>query len=141
MKIRRGTISDLHKIANLWLKLVNELAPELTPNAIWWKKLAGEHIKTNNYMIFVAELGGRIIGFIDYFLFPEPATSKLHCVGQHLYILPEYRKQNVAGNLWKTAIKTSKLQGAQVHELFCFEKEVAFWNKRKFHVKRLLLRR
>ena len=141
MKIRLGTESDLHKVARLWLQLVIELAPELNPNVSWWRKLAGQHIKTKNYFIYVAELGGRLIGFIDYFLFPEPATSKVHCIGQHFYILPEHRKSKVAGNLWRTAIKASKAQGAQVHELFCFEKEVEFWNKRKFHVKRLLLRR
>lgn len=141
MVIREGLETDVEEISNLWLKMVDELSPESCPNVNWWKGHLSGFLKAGNYFVFVAQEKERIIGFIDFFLFPEPATSKIHCVGQHLYVLPEYRRTSVAGNLWKTAIKFANKNGAEVFELCCFGKEEAFWRHHGFIPKRMFVRR
>lgn len=143
MKIRLANKTDLLKVSRLWLYMVQELDVDksLEPNVTWWRDHAAKFMDSGNYFMQVAELGGKIVGFIDYFIFPEPATSKLHCVGQHFYVLPEYRRAVISGKLWKLAIQQSKKLGAQVHELFCFESEKPFWQKHGFVLKRCLVRK
>ena len=141
MNIRRGDKNDVLKVSRLWLQMTQELAPELTPNAYWWREMAAALLKQDNYFMFVAEEGGKLCGFIDYFLFPEPATGKRHCVGQHFYILPEYRKTGLAGDLWRGVLKISKAQGAQVWELFCFTNEKPMWEHHGFQPQRILMRK
>ena len=141
MKIRSAIISDIIKVSRLWMQMVTELAPELTPNAYWWRVQAESALKQDNYFMYVAEEGGKIIGFIDYFLFAEPATGMRHCVGQHFFVLPEYRGGSTSASLWKTVMRVSKAQGSQIWELFCFEKEKEFWGKKGFSQKRCLVRK
>ncbi len=115
--------------------------PEATPNVDWWRIHATSYIKLGNYFIFVGELGGKFIGFADFFLFPEPATGKIHCVGQHFYVLPEYRNTNLAGKLYKKFFMVAKQCKAVNLEIFCFEKEKPFWEKHNFELKRIMMRR
>jgi GNAT superfamily N-acetyltransferase len=140
-KIRLANNVDILKVSRLWLNMVKELAPDLNPNMEWWRRHAEKFMKTDDYFMFVAEEGGRILGFVDYFLFPEPATSKIHAVGQHLYVLPEHRNNEVSGKLWKIVLRHSKKRGAEIHELFCFEKEQKFWERHKFSLRRFLMRK
>ena len=141
MVIRAGLQSDILKVSRLWVELVKELGPELTPNVEWWREHAEIYMRSGVYFVFVAEEGGRPVGFIDYFLFKEPATSKVHAVGQHFYVLPEYRKSKVSGQLWRKAMTHGKKNGAQIYELYCFEKELPFWKRHSFLPKRNLVRR
>jgi predicted acetyltransferase len=55
--------------------------------------------------------------------------------------LPEYRNKGLAGDMWRGIMKISKAQGAQVWELFCFDKEEAFWSKKGFKQQRCLMRK
>ncbi|MCP4988366.1 MAG: GNAT family N-acetyltransferase [Colwellia sp.] len=141
MKIRKAEEKDIVEISLLWLDMVNELARDLVPNVAWWRILAKKYLQSGDYFIYVAEIDEQIIGFIDYFLFAEPATSKFHCVGQHFFVLCNYRNTNVPGYLYRKVLRESKKQGAQTHELFCFEKEKSFWEKRGFSLKRCLMRK
>jgi len=141
MKIREANENDVLKVSRLWLQMVEELASDLTPNLDWWRNHATSFMKSGNYFMFVAESGGKILGFIDFFLFPEPATSKIHAIGQHFYVLKEYRHTGVSSKLWKRAIKNAKKNGAQLFELFCFEKEKKFWEHHGFLPKRILVRK
>lgn len=141
MIIRRGTDKDIKQASVLWLDMVKELAPDYTPNVEWWQEMAHKLIELDTYYIIIAKNGERIIGFIDFFLYPEPATGKIHAVGQHFYVKPEYRKGIVSSGLWKQALRLAKEKDAENIELFCFENEQPMWVKKKFKPVRVLVRR
>lgn len=105
--IRKGTENDILKISRLWLKMVDELAPDYTPNVEWWREIAYNTIRNGMYHVFVIEEGGRLLGFLDFFLYPEPSTGKVHMVGQHFWVEPEMRSNCVSGKLYRTALKSA----------------------------------
>lgn len=140
MIIRPGLEQDVVKVSRLWLEMVAELAPTYTPNVGWWRTMALQHLRGNRYHIFVADLGGRLVGFIDFFFFPEPSTGKIHAVGQHFYLTPEFRGQGVGRDLYQAAIELAT-PIAQVVELFAFSAQTANWEKQGYKPVRTLLRK
>jgi len=139
--IRRAEVEDIDAVALLWLKMVKELAPTFTPNLEWWKEMAVKLFDTEIYVSFVAEVDGEIVGFVDGFIFNEPSTGKIHGVGQHLYITPEYRNDIRTSLLLKYIMQAGKEAGATVFELFSFKEQEPLWIKKGFLPKRTLLRR
>ena len=138
--IRAATESDVLKISRLWFLMVREMRPEWDPNPALWREHCFNFLRSGKYFIFVAEEGGRILGFIDYFLFAEPSTNKLHAVGQHFYMIPEFRKGKTAWWLYKVATDTAKKLGARVLELHCFESELPKWKRKGYEPTRFLVR-
>lgn len=141
VKLRQATDADVEEVSELWLKMVQELAPDLSPNVDWWQQHAHIFMQSNAYTMFVVEDKGKIVGFIDYFLFSEPATSKNHAVFQHFYVIPEYRNGSASSKLYRIGLKSSKKCGAEVIELCCFPEEVDFWKKHGCVLKRNFMRR
>lgn len=139
--IRKGNEGDVIKVSRLWLEMLKEMKPEYTPNIEWWRTICIESLRSKRYMIFIAELGGSIKGFLDLFLFPEPSTGKIHAIGQHFFIRPNYRKNGIAYSLYKRAIKESIKNKASIFELFCFDNEKDMWMKKGFKPIRNLLRK
>jgi GNAT superfamily N-acetyltransferase len=140
--VRRGTTGDVHKAGRLWLAMVAELAPEFTPNVGWWRSMAASHLKSGHYAMFVAEdLGSRMVGFIDLFLYPEPATGKVHAVGQHFYLVPAARRTRAAWALYNAAERFAREKKAEVMELFCFDNEKAMWARKGYSPLRTLMRK
>jgi GNAT superfamily N-acetyltransferase len=141
LNIRLATANDIEELSKLWLKMVGELDPTLTPNVDWWKQYAYTLMKSGRYFVYMAEDDNGAIGFVDYFIFPEPSTSKVHSVGQHFYVLPEHRGNAVSGRLYKSMVKDSKRLGADSLELCCFENQRSFWEKKGFTHKRNMMRK
>lgn len=141
MKTRKANQADILKVSQLWLEMTRELMPQATPNVTWWKKRVFALMSTDAYFMFVVEHGGRILGFIDYLISPEPATSKIHAIGQCLYIRPEYRQTNAAGRLWKIVLKDLKKRGVQVLETICADQQKSFWEKRGFEFEYHLMKK
>ena len=141
MIIRQGMVTDIFELSRLWLQMVKELCPQFAPNVSWWRELAQKCFQGGNYFVLVAEIDNKIIGFIDWFMYPEPSTGKIHAVGQHFFVIPEERKKSISGTLYKKMMNISKKQGAQITELFCFDKEINFWKNHKFNPIRSMLRR
>ena len=139
--IRQANQKDIFKVSLLWLRMVRELAPELKPNVNWWRSHCERFIGSGDYFLYVAEIEGKMVGFIDFFMFAEPATSKYHCIGQHFFVLFKHRKSNVAGRLYKKVLTESAKFGAQSWELFCFEKERPVWERHGFNLRRCLMRK
>lgn len=137
--IRQANERDVFKISRLWFLMVKEMRPEWEPNPGLWREHCFNFLRTRNYFIFVEEDGGRILGFIDYFLFPEPSDNKIHAVGQHFYMLPEFRRGRAAWWLYKIATDTAKMQGALVLDLFCFENELRKWKRKGYIPKRFVV--
>jgi hypothetical protein len=138
--IRQANERDVFKISRLWYLMVKEMRPDWEPNPGLWREHCFNFLKSKKYFIFIAEEGGRVQGFIDYFLFPEPSDDKIHAVGQHFYMMPECRKGKTAWWLYKIATDTAKMQGAQILELFCFEKEIKKWKRKGYTPMRYLVR-
>jgi GNAT superfamily N-acetyltransferase len=132
LNIRIGNENDIVKVSRLWLQMTNEMMPNEKPNIDLWRQKANSMIKAKNYFLHVAEEGGRIVGFIDYLLFPEAATDRLNGIGQTFYVLPEYRSNGIAAKLWKQAIKNLRQLKADALEIICFDPQVSFWQKRGF---------
>lgn len=139
--IRRGRIEDLGQVSLLWLDMVSELGPDLTPNAEMWRAHAVKFLQSGSYLLFLADFGGILAGFLDCFIFDEPATGKRHLVGQHFYVIPKFRGTRLAGQLWRSAFAEGKRLGIGTLELFCFEKEVPFWERHGFAIKRIMMRK
>lgn len=141
MIIRQGTESDIVKASRLWLEMVKEMRPDFTPNVEWWRRIAFESMRAGKYFILVADDGGKIVGFLDWFIFPEPSSGKIHAVGQHLYLKPELRGSGIGRNLYDKTIEEVKNMGITTVELFCFDNEKPMWEKRGFVPLRSLLRK
>jgi len=141
--IREATKDDVENISILWEMMVNEMRPELTPNKNWWASMCKSFLaqETTGYKIVVAQKEDEIIGFVDGFIFPEPSTGKIHGVGQHFFILPEYRKGSAAAGLYKTIVSIAIKKGAEVLEFFCFPEGMKFWGKRGYKLTRCMMRR
>lgn len=138
MIIRAIDKTEIDLVAVLWLKMVKELDSTLNPNVEWWKAHVYEFLKYDYFML-VAEIDKKIVGFIDFIMFAEPTTSKFHCIGQHFYVLSEYRNSSVAGRLYKAVVKLSKKFGAQHWELFCSKNELPMWKKLGYQQRKFIL--
>ena len=132
MKTRIAYPDDIVKVSRLWLKMVEEMMPNTKPSLEWWRLRAGELMTMSNYFMHVAEDGGKLVGFVDYLVFPEPATSKYHGVGQTFYVLPEYRGNGVSGKLWKDTLTNLKKVGASCIDIICADGQKDFWESHGF---------
>lgn len=141
MIIRYATIKDIPAIANLWVEMVKELAPDYKPNKTWWVEQATKLLETNIYISLIAVSGDEVIGFIDAFLYPEPSTGKLHLVGQHFYVQPGHRGTDVAPRLYHEVLRFAKKNKVDILELFCFDSEKSMWQRKGFKSVRTLMRR
>lgn len=143
MIIRYANPRDIEAIAALWEEMVKELAPDYSPRRDWWERMAREMMKTDAYdaLVAVSENMDRVVGFIDGFIFPEPSTGKVHAVGQHFYVRPEFREKGAAAGLYRRALRHARDRGAEVMELFCFTEERRMWGRHGFRPVRTLMRR
>lgn len=141
MKIIKGTIEDIEEVSQLWLEMVKELAPSYEPRVDWWQVIAKRAMEGGDYRLFILKDDESMVGFVDFFIFPEPSTGMLHSVGQHLYVQPAYRDNKMTGRLWRAAIKEAKNSGSKNIELCCFDNEQSGWQKKGFVPVRTLMRR
>ena len=143
MIIRQATIADASAISLLWEQMVKEVYPKFTPNRKWWEKMMVALIESPmvQYTVVVAEQQSEIIGFIDGLVFPEPSTGKIHGVGQHFFILPEYRHSSIAGRLYGSIVGHALKKKAEVLEFFCSPENIQFWNKRGYGLMRCVMRK
>lgn len=142
ISVRIAEPEDIQQVSDLWLKMVNEIYPENTPRQDWWIEICKALMTTERYFIVIAEVDGRIVGFIDGFAFPEPSTGKIHGVGQHMYVSPEYRSTSAARKLYKKGIQIARrLFNVQVREFYCTPENRPFWEKKGYVSHRLMMRR
>lgn len=139
--IRAGGIDDIEAVSKLWAQMVVELAPDYSPRIDWWCEMAYRLFSTGVYCQFVAEEDGIIIGFIDGLVYPEPATGRMHGVGQHLYVIPAMRNTSVASRLYRRAMKEASKKSIDIVEFFCFDSEQQMWAKKGYRPVRTLMRR
>jgi ribosomal protein S18 acetylase RimI-like enzyme len=133
VNVRQATEADIVKASRLWLEMLVELTPQFaSPNVGWWRKLAIAGLREGNRFILVADEGGRLIGFVDWCLYPDPSDGQIHAVGQHTYLKPEYRGRGIGDELYRKAIEAGKKFGVKVVDLFCMDNEKPKWEKRGY---------
>jgi GNAT superfamily N-acetyltransferase len=141
MIIREALEVDIIKASRLWLEMIAEMRPDFTPNVAWWRKIAATSMRSGDYFMIVADDGGRVVGFLDWFIFPEPSTGKIHAIGQHMFLKPELRGSGVGRKLYEIALDKVTNRGITTIDLFCFDNEKQMWEKRGFVPLRTLLRK
>jgi len=141
MKIIQGDLTTIPLAAELWMEMVKESRPDWEPNPHWWIDIAQKNMISGSYTQLFAVDGDDVCGFGDLFLFPEPSTGKLHCVGQHIYVRVPYRGSSAARSLVREWYKIAKDSGASYMELFAFDDEKERWNKKGFLPARVLMRK
>lgn len=138
--IRPATTEDVGRIAELWEAMVREMRPDWNPRRDVWQEMCLQLMAQPQYVMFVAEVDGGIVGFADGLMFLEPSTGKFHGVGQHFYISHSHRKGILPGLLYREIISTSLLRGAEVLEFFCFQEELPFWRRHGYNPARVMVR-
>lgn len=141
MRIETGDFATIHVAANMWVDMVLEKRPDWKPNIDWWMTIAAQNMAAGHYSQLFAIDGDEAIGFGDFFMFPEPSTGEIHCVGQHLYVKPEYRGTWAASRLVRAWNKVALDMGATKMELFAFQDEQGRWKKVGFEPVRVLMRK
>jgi GNAT superfamily N-acetyltransferase len=142
MVIRQATEADIVKASRLWLDMLAEMAPQFdTPNVKWWREIATTSMRQGTYFMLVADEGGKIVGFLDWFLFPEPSTGQVHAVGQHLFLEDAYRGVGFGRELYERALAWAKKHEIKSIDMFCFDNEKPMWLRRGFTPLRTLLRK
>lgn len=135
IKIRRVCIEDLDAVA--------EVEARCFPKAEAATKASFEQrIKTFPESFFVAEIEGKIIGFINGCIINETAIydelfndATLHVPdGDYqtifgLDVIPEYRNQGIAAQLMNHMIEVSRLERRKGVILTCKEKLIHYYTK------------
>ncbi|WMJ81024.1 GNAT family N-acetyltransferase [Clostridium sp. MB40-C1] len=135
IKIRRVSIEDLDAITEVEAICFPESEAAT-------KKSFEQRIKTFPESFFVAEIDGKIIGFINGCIINETAIydelyndTTLHIADgdyQTIFgidVIPEYRNQGVAAKLMNHMIEVSKLEGRKGVILTCKEKLIHYYTK------------
>jgi hypothetical protein len=109
-----------------------EMTPGATPNVEWWKINNHQYMVNGNYFCHVVEEDRKIVGFLSYSIYREPATSKIMAGSHHTFVLPDYRKGAAILRLWRAAMKHLKEKRVDGMETTCFSREKPFWEERGF---------
>jgi GNAT superfamily N-acetyltransferase len=140
MIIRQGIEADLHKVSRLWREMAIEENPLYDPNSDEWRKNATNLMRNHKgYVVIVAELGNRIIGFVDYALEPISATNKLTAIGGSFYVQPEFRDGNTAKEIYEKAVEIGKSRDMKAIMLNCTESLKQYWINRGFSPYRVIM--
>jgi hypothetical protein len=131
--------SDLPVVADFWVQLVKSEYPDAEPNKEAWIDRITGMMKTGKYVCVIAYHVDTPVGFGDFYFNDEPATGKLHSVGQHFYILPVYRKGQAGHMIYKLWKKTAKNLGAEILELRATESNEDMWNRAGFKPKEVIM--
>ena len=141
IKIRKVSAEDLNAVAEVEVRCFPE--SEAATKASFEKR-----IKVFPESFFVAEIEGKIIGFVNGCVINETAIydELFHDATLHvpngdyqtifgLDVIPEYRSQGIAAQLMNHMIEVSKLKGRKGVVLTCKEKLIYYYSKFGFENK------
>ena len=116
--IRKATIYDIFKIADMWAWMQNEmdLPHRYADDAEKEKFLYGltQKIYKPDRVVLVAEEDGKIIGFVmGVARYYEYGTAALVGSCEHLYVYPEHRDKGVAFKLLEVLQNNGRAMGCK----------------------------
>ncbi len=118
MKIRQGEEKDFEEIARLAFEFDDYLddllsTPEEEKNSRETvKKVLEEGFMDPKHFFFVAEEEGKLIGFSDFWIYPEFIHGGKSAYLNNLYITSDRRRTGVGSHLLSETLKKSKEEGA-----------------------------
>lgn len=146
MIIRDAAIEDLPEMSGLWVSMLKETNPEVTPEPDWWRQNQKEMMENRinmglHYYPYIAIVNNKIVGFIIGMLYPDPATGQSVAFGQDFYVLPEWRNRPISEGLYGKLVRMGKSLNADCIEMTCFEGQLEFWGNRGYSVQKYCIRR
>lgn len=121
--------------------MVKESEPTLNPDLEMWRDYAVSLMRYDGYFMFVAEANDTIIGFVDYAMQPEPGKGIWVATINYFYVVPDYRRTDVSGQLWEKAIESAKGNKAVEFSAICFPDRLDFWERHGFTKQSIGIRR
>jgi len=124
-------------LSNLWVRRADEsdipvlsmLAEEFMPQEATGEKrkeILRHILKNPDYELLVAELDGKIAGFIDQWIIHDFAHGAKLSYIQNLYITSKHRKKGVGSRLLEEIIRSAENKGVlEIHVVTEFENEAA----------------
>jgi len=124
-------------VSNLWVRRADEsdisilsmLAEEFMPQGPTREKrkeILRHILKNPDYELLVAELDGKIAGFIDQWIIHDFAHGAKLSYIQNLYITSKHRKKGVGSRLLEEIIRSAENKGVlEIHVVTEFENEAA----------------
>lgn len=119
--IRKATIYDIFKIADMWAKMEKErgIKGRDGNDAEKEKFLCGLTKKIYNPVrtVLVDEQDGEVVAFImNNAYYREYGVSHMIGTCEHIYVEPKYRDQDIAGKLIETSKNINKAMGVKEYE-------------------------
>jgi len=109
--------------------IIEVLKTSYLQDEAWARKALEKLLATENYVILVAELDRKIVGFIDYYILPSVWEKWNEATINYLFIHKDYQGRGIGSKLLKEVIKqTDKMGIMELH--VGTEKE----NKRAIHL-------
>jgi organic radical activating enzyme/GNAT superfamily N-acetyltransferase len=96
INIRRAFDCDISQVAELWEEMVVEEDSTANPNKDLWINNTLEFLKYESNHLYIAELKGEMVGFVQGYWTIDPIKNDRYIVGLHFYVKKEYRKSEVA---------------------------------------------
>ncbi len=135
MSVRRARESDLEAIHTLLEQLMQ--ADVNRRHAMW-----SEALQHEGYVAWVAEVDRRLVGFVDLFIFPDPAHGNNIGLVSNLVVDERFRSRGLGESLLKEAIEHCKQRRAvELHVWTDFDNKPAIgvYKRRGFKERGLLL--
>jgi len=136
VKIRPANESDIRSLSRLAAKLMPREARRSDRIRVLSRSL-----RKPNYHIYLAEVEGRAVGFVDLWVFPDFAHAGMMGIIQSLFVDREVRRRGIADLLMKRVINTARgLKLKELHVWTSFNNRAAISLYLKHHLaKRSLL--
>lgn len=130
LHVRRADHRDVWGVRKLWADLIREKYPDPNPNEkMWVEQTHASMNQMQGYRLYIAEMGGEIVGFSDGAVVMDAAINDKYVTGKHIYVKPEYRHSMVAVQLHKEIVKDGMGQGARIFRSFANEEDLPRWIK------------
>jgi ribosomal protein S18 acetylase RimI-like enzyme len=126
-RVRRADESDASKLVVLAREFIQGKATDEERLSIW--EIA---LRDPDYELWVAEVDGEIVGFIDLWIIHDFCHGGKLSYIQNLYVTPEYRGLGAGSQLLQKIIERAKEGGAlEIHVVTEFDNERAIQLYRK----------
>lgn len=112
--VRRGTYHDIPEVSKMWAQIVIGEDKTATPSEVIYCDQAYKLMTIDQYYLFVAEIGGEIVGFNDGIVAVDPADGQTYIAGRHFYVKPIHRNGTVGKLLHKNSVDAARRVGAKL---------------------------
>jgi ribosomal protein S18 acetylase RimI-like enzyme len=141
--VRKATHKDIGAILEV-LKSTKLGTEAWAGNEKWTRKALKECLTLENYVLLVAEYSQKIVGFIDYCVYPSFWEGANQGIINHLFVHSAFQGKGAGTLLIKTAIREADAQGLgelHVSTVRRNTKALRLYAKYGFKEERLLLER